>query len=155
MSYSQLVRNISPATDTALGAVEVLGAAGGAMVAVAKNDAVAKQAEADRMGRFFESFGVGIAGGVLGAFLWKKHRVLGFMGGHSLAYNATEVYLGGAKSDALYSVGVGGLSIASSLHFKRHPFWGYVGANVLAESTLAFVPGTPANKALAKFKRTK
>jgi hypothetical protein len=80
---------------------------------------------------------IAIAAGVAGALLWRKHRVLGFLGLSALASNAHAV----AAGDRTWKVGaerVGRhvVATAGSLALPSHPAIGYVAAAVAAELLL-------------------
>jgi hypothetical protein len=67
------------------------------------------------------------AGAVAGGFLWKKHRVLGAIGGLTLGGAAYQIYKNEDRKAALVRVGIVGTGIAASLYWKKHPAIGYVG----------------------------
>lgn len=86
------------------------------------------------VGRSFRS----AAGGVAGALFWKEHRVLGLLGGSTLAGNVPELLMGRDRGNALANLLVAGAGVAAAYHLgKQGKSWGtrglgYVGAAVVA-----------------------
>ena len=70
----------------------------------------------------------GVAGGVAGAYLWKRHRVLGFLAGHAVAANALPIVRNkdGERKAAVHMLGVEGAGVAGALVYKRSPAFGWV-----------------------------
>jgi hypothetical protein len=81
----------------------------------------------------------GMGTGILGAFLWKNHRVLGFFGGGHLGASVYPM-INGEPVRALVGLGVGGAGVAGSLAWKNHPFWGYVLGSLGASALSAIIP---------------
>src|SRR5574341_1916134 len=77
----------------------------------------------------------GLVAGVVGALLWPKHRVLGFLGAAAIAGNAYPL-LKGDRARALDGLGIVGAGLAGSLAWKRHPAIGYIGASVLTATVV-------------------
>jgi hypothetical protein len=73
----------------------------------------------------------GLATGVLGAVFWKKHRVLGFLGGSAVGTSAYTLatgnkILGYGRARAVANLGMVGASVGGSLIWKKHPILGYI-----------------------------
>lgn len=85
----------------------------------------------------------GVAGGAVGAFMWKKHRVLGFLAGHAVGANALGIVRGGVeRRDALCQLGVEGAGVIGALKFRRHPVFGWVLGVAAGTIATSFVPGS-------------
>lgn len=69
----------------------------------------------------------GLAVGGLGAFLWKRHRVLGFFAGTAVGMNAYPLVKGESRVSHLCNVGVAAAGVGTSLYWKKHPVLGYLG----------------------------
>lgn len=93
----------------------------------------------------------GLAGAAAGAFLWKRHRVLGALGGHA-AVQAGYDYYRGHKKEAACNLAVEGAGIAGSLYFKKHPVLGWLGGVVAGGVATYFVAGSPVRNAVQKMK---
>jgi hypothetical protein len=75
----------------------------------------------------------GLAVGAVGSFLWKKHPVLGFLGGMVLGGNASSLMQGGGeRRNAALTLGAAGVAIYASLKYRKHPALAYVGAGTAA-----------------------
>jgi len=99
----------------------------------------------------------GVGGGVLGSYLWKKHRVLGFLGGHavgSVVYPMIRNH-GNDRRKALAQLGVEGMGIGGALAWKKHPVLGWLGGVIVGSIASTFVPGTSANEEWKKFREKK
>lgn len=88
----------------------------------------------------------GIASGVVGYTVWKKHPVLGFFSGESLGQNAYRVYRGQGddRTRAICNMGTMGAGIVGSLMWKKHPFYGFCAGFALASVAASYVPGSNA-----------
>lgn len=78
--------------------------------------------------------GAGWLGGLAaGAFLWKKHRVLGAFAGSQVGSSIYPLIKGDTRDRIGVAFGFGRevLACASSLHFKKHPVWGYIGGSAI------------------------
>lgn len=67
-----------------------------------------------------------LAGAAAGAYLWKKHRWLGGIGGASLGRNAQDLLHPAQRTAAMCNLGVTGAGVAGSMLFKKHPVIGFV-----------------------------
>jgi hypothetical protein len=83
----------------------------------------------------------GLAGGAVGYYSWKKHPVLGFLGGHAVGTVASKMYRGETR-EALCDLGVEAAAIAGALKWKRHPVFGWLAGLVAGTAVAAFVPGS-------------
>lgn len=75
----------------------------------------------------------GLLLGGAGYFFWKKHRVLGLIGGLAVGSSAYPAATGKIPT-ALATVAVTGAGIGLSLKWKRHPALGYIGGAVGASA---------------------
>lgn len=84
--------------------------------------------------------GVGFLAGVGGSRVWKKHRWLGFIAGHSIGGNIYSLIRneGDERKEAIGSLGVGAAIVGGSLLLKKYPFWG----GVLGAITGSFINET-------------
>jgi hypothetical protein len=82
----------------------------------------------------------GAGGAVVGAYWWKKHRVLGALVGHALGSNAKPLYDGDRKH-ALCQMGAEGAAVAGSLYWKKHPILGWIAGGLAGSVALSFVAG--------------
>ena len=85
--------------------------------------------------KMLAEFGGAAAGGVAGALLWKKHRVLGAFAG--MAVGGTAVTAGAGtpseRNHALIKLGfITPAAVAGSLLWKKHPVWGYIIGTIAA-----------------------
>lgn len=79
---------------------------------------------------------VAAAGAVAGALLWRRHRVLGFLGGGALAGNAYAVATSERSlTSATRRLGQHVMATVGALSLPSHPALGYVGG-VVAGSIL-------------------
>lgn len=96
----------------------------------------------------------GLAGGGAGALAWKKHRVLGFLGGHALGSNVYPIFRGSAqeRKSALCRLGIEGSGVAGALMLKKkmHPVLGWLVGIVAGTAVTAFVPNSPVKAELKK-----
>ncbi|MDO8681567.1 MAG: hypothetical protein Q7R30_23885 [Acidobacteriota bacterium] len=67
-----------------------------------------------------------LVGAAAGAYLWNEHRVLGALGGYSLARNAPALLRPNERRFAMCNMGVTGAGIAGSLVFKNYPTVGFL-----------------------------
>lgn len=86
-----------------------------------------------------EEIGVSLATGTIGAVAWKKHRVLGFLGGSSVGasgFNVTKGEYGEAASHLV----VASTSTFGSLKWKKHPVLGFLGGYVVGAGLSMLIP---------------
>lgn len=83
----------------------------------------------------------GLAGGAIGYVGWKKHPILGFLGGHALGSVAGDIYRGDVRG-GLCNLGVEAAGIAGALRWKRHPVFGWLVGIVAGTAVAAMVPGS-------------
>jgi len=100
------------------------------------------------------AFAPTLVGGAAGALAWKKHRVLGFLAGQSLAYNGAALLKGDAeqRKEAMYQVAVEGSGIAGALYLKKymHPALGWFAGILAGTAVTSMLPGSPARSQLGK-----
>lgn len=107
--------------------VDLLGAVAPAAGPAAQ--AMTKQKSSADMGKALtHSLLPGLAVGAAGAYFWRKHRVLGFLGGSALGAVAYPLYKGEDRAKAGLCLGAVGAGVFASLKWKKHPALGYVGA---------------------------
>lgn len=82
----------------------------------------------------------GAAAGVLGALVWKKHRVLGFLGASAVGVSVYPMVRGSGPTRLAVGCYVGevGASVAGSLMWKKHPILGYLGGGLVG--SVATIP---------------
>jgi hypothetical protein len=82
---------------------------------------------------------------VVGAVVWKQHRVLGFLGGAAAGANAYALATGDngvyGRGPAAGLMAAAGAGVGLSLYWKKHSFWGYVLGHMGASTVVSFVPG--------------
>ena len=87
--------------------------------------------------------------GIIGALLWRDHRVLGFLGASALGHSAFSVaskdYVGALGTIGTTTAGIGG-----SLLWKNHPILGFLVGEVAGNAVMAAIPGTQTNRYLFK-----
>jgi hypothetical protein len=84
-----------------------------------------------------------VGGGAVGAYLWKDHRVLGFLAGGALASTVGPIYKGGPeRRRALARLGIDAAGILGSLKFQKHPILGWIGGVLAGSIVASLVPGT-------------
>lgn len=150
---SDLLGSVSPLAGGASRAYDIVAALsppkapdGGAMVKAAPEGSESITMKALK-------FVPGLAAGGAGAFVWKSHRLLGFVAGHALASTALPIYHGGAeRKRALCQLAVEGAAIGGSLLWKGHPFLGFVAGLLGGAVATSFVQGSPTNDLLKKWK---
>ena len=93
----------------------------------------------------YTDLAVGVVAGAGGAHLWKKHRILGFIAGHSIGGNAFSLARGeeGERKAALCSMGVGAAVVGGSLLWKEHPVIGGLAGYVSGMLLTAYIPNSP------------
>ena len=113
-------------------------------------------------GRQLLGWAPGLAGLVVGATAWKRHRVLGALVGNAIGQNAWSLVKGGeARKDALYSLGIEGAAIGGALlcssdeHEYLYPALGYGVTFALATIASSFIPGSPVRKRYDEWKSKK
>jgi hypothetical protein len=106
------------------------------------------------LGKAAIAFAPTLVGGAAGAMLWKKHRVLGFLAGQSLAYNGAALLKGNAdqKKEAMYQLAVEGSGIGGALYLKKymHPVFGWIVGIVAGTVATSMLPGSPSRSSLGK-----
>jgi hypothetical protein len=87
----------------------------------------------------------GFFGAAVGALAYRKHWVLGALGGHAIGANAMPLWRGGvARKRALYNLAVEGSGIAGALYFKRSPILGWLGGVLVGSTATSFFKDSPA-----------
>lgn len=85
----------------------------------------------------------GLVGAVAGYKLFKKHPVLGALGGLAVGSSVMDAVKGGDdRLRAACRVGVAGAGIAGSLMWKKHPILGYAGGTALGVGAVLLTPQT-------------
>jgi hypothetical protein len=144
MGYVRILGDISPTARGANRAADIVAALAPPK---AKNALVPAGQQAPTFKKAAMAIVPGVVGAVAGAMLWKRHRILGAVAGHAVVSTAMPIYHGGdGRVRALWQLGIEGAGIASSLHFKRHPFLGWLGGTVGAAGVAALVPNSPARE---------
>lgn len=89
-----------------------------------------------------------VVGGVAGFMMFKKHRVLGTLGGVTLGACVEPMMRGQGndRSDAMYRMAIAGAATMSALHFKHHPALAYMGAGVSAALLSTYIDNSPMNR---------
>lgn len=93
----------------------------------------------------------GLVAGGIGYATWKKHRVLGFLGGHALGSVAGDIYHGNMR-EGLCDLGVEVAGIAGALKWKKHPVFGWLVGVVAGTAITAMVPGSAQSRWWQKVK---
>jgi hypothetical protein len=107
---------------------------------------VAPQHQTESIGEFAWSVAPSVAGGAVGAYAWRRHRVLGFLAGSAVVSNASGLYSGGdARTHALHRLGIEGAGIVGALQSKRplYQVGGWLAGTVLGMIASYYVPGSP------------
>lgn len=136
MNYLNGVDGMTSARRTVSRVAHVLGAAAGIPATPAPSTALAKK-DAGVVSAFVRELrsqappdikdGAGtLVGAAAGAFLWKKHRWLGGIGGASLGRNAMSVLDPAQRKEALCNLGITSAGIIGSLTVPKHPVIGFV-----------------------------
>lgn len=96
----------------------------------------------------------GVVSGIAGAFVWKEHRVLGFLAGHAIGASAVPFIRneGNDRRAALCQLGIEGAGVAGALGWKKHPILGWFAGGIAGAIASAFVVGSPMNVQAAKMK---
>lgn len=71
-----------------------------------------------------------------GAYLYKKHRVLGLIGGASLGRNVPALLNASERGYAIRNLGSTGLGIGGSLYMKKHPVLGFLLGKAIGTAAL-------------------
>ena len=93
-----------------------------------------------------------VLGGLGGAYLWKKHRVLGFLSGVAVGSSVEPMMRGAGtdRTDVAYRLGIVGAGVASSLYLGGKSDLGkaagYVGGALGATLLTAYVSGSPMHR---------
>lgn len=82
------------------------------------------------------AMGYAVAGGAAGAFLWKKHRVLGGAFGLVVGRNAKALMEPAQRKAALIDIGSTGVGVLAAKHFKRHPILAFLAGVIGGELVL-------------------
>lgn len=93
-----------------------------------------------------------VGGGAVGAYFWKKHRLLGFLAGMAVGDVAMPLFNGSSdeRKSALKRVGVEGAAVVGSLYFGNHfPKWfgsksvpkvaGYLAGGIVAGTAVTLI----------------
>lgn len=127
----------------------VLGAASAAMTPSAVKSAAGELRKSEP--RFLSpamksSFLPGVVTGAAGAYMWKKHRVLGFLMGDAIGARAYQIYRGDNRKGAVADIAAAGAGVAGSLYWKKHPVLGWIGGSLAGAVVTSFVEGSTAYK---------
>lgn len=93
-----------------------------------------------------------VLGGLGGAMLWKKHRVLGFLGGVAVGSSVEPMMRGAGsdRSDVAYRLGIVGAGVGTALYFggksNTGRAVGYAGGALGATLLTAYANGSPMNR---------
>lgn len=87
----------------------------------------------------------GVVAAGVGYWHFKKHPLLGALGGYTVGSNVYDLWKGD-RTEALGSVGVAGAGIAGSLYWKKHPFLGWLAGSLAGSAVASLVPGTLQSK---------
>lgn len=90
----------------------------------------------------------GVIAGVVGASLWEKHRVLGFLTGDAIGLNAYRLYRGKGddRTRAATNLVASGAGIAGALFYKERPFVGWCAGFLVGAVATSFVEGSASNR---------
>lgn len=149
--YVDVMGHVSPSAKSVTKAADIVAA-----LAPPKQDlpkALAKkEPPKPSAGQLVSSLLPGVAGGAAGAYLWKKHRVLGFLAGHAVGSTAYPIYRGRGdeRKRALYQLGVEGAGVAGALYYKKHPVVGWLGGVVAGSLVSALMPDSPLREMYAR-----
>ena len=69
-------------------------------------------------------------GAVAGAVFWKKHRILGAIGGAMVGASAPALMNANERETAIYNLGHAGAAVGGSLLWKQHPIWGFLAGTI-------------------------
>lgn len=86
-----------------------------------------------------------LGGAAVGAYVWKKHRILGAVLGNAVAEAGFEFYKG-EKTRAACELLVDGAAVFGALKYKggKSPLVGFVGGLLAGSIVSYFIPGSPA-----------
>lgn len=146
-NYSDAIAGVSPTILGVHRAADIVAA----MTPPANAPAVPAVAPAPQSSMFAKAkgFAPGLVGAGVGAYAWKKHRILGAVLGHAAACSGLEFYRGDKKK-ALCDMAVEGAAVAGALHFKKSPVLGFVGGLLAGAAATYFVPGSPVRAQVQK-----
>ena len=145
MHYSEILGNVSPTIMGAARAADVVAALAPPPAAEGTTAMVKKEEPAPTMTQAVVGVTPGVLGAVAGAFMWRKHWVLGGLAGHALASNAMPMWRGGKeRKRAFYNLAVEGTGIAGALYFKKHPVVGWLGGILAGSVATSFFSDSPA-----------
>lgn len=84
--------------------------------------------------------------GLLGVAVWKKHPLLGFLGGETVGMNAMRLFRGHGvdRAMALSNLAMTGTAIAGSLAWRKHPVFGFFAGMLAGAVVTSMVPGSNA-----------
>ena len=81
--------------------------------------------------------GIGTIGGLsVGAWYWKKHRVLGGIVGASLGRNVPALLRPAERNSAACNLGATAVAVAAARYFPKHPIIGFLGGLVASEAVI-------------------
>lgn len=148
-SYMEQLGEISSSAKTAKQAADIVAAMAPPPVdsiqGAGDTVAVTKPAESSpSVGKSIAGLAPGVAGGALGAVVWKKHRVLGFLAGHAVGANAKALY-SGDRTGAMCRVAIEGSGVAGALLLKKrmHPVFGWMLGVAAGAVATSFVKNSP------------
>lgn len=78
------------------------------------------------------AMGMAVVGGAAGAFLWKKHPVLGGALGLVVGRNAKALMEPAQRKAALGDVACTGVGVLAAKHWKKHPILAFLGGVMAA-----------------------
>jgi len=94
----------------------------------------------------------GVAGAVLGSYLFPDHWILGAVGGYGVGHAVGPVLKGGdERKGALYNLGALGAGVVGSLMWENHPFLGYLAGGAAGLVAVSAIPGSPTHDAAKRF----
>lgn len=145
--YIEVLGNISPTARGAQHAADIVAALTPPIATTpgSNSSLVPTRSGGHSLGSIVKEVIPGVIGGALGALVFKKHRVLGLLGGHALGSTAYQLYRndGDDREIALYRLGIEGAGIAGALAFKKHRALGWIGGVASAAAVSTFIPGSP------------
>jgi hypothetical protein len=103
-------------------------------------------------------FAPGVGGALAGAYVWKRHRILGLLAGHAVVNSAWDFYRGDRKRAVCNAI-VEGAGVLGALNsrkipvIKGGPITGYVAGVLLGAVATYFVEGSPVRQAVANFRK--
>lgn len=157
MSYAKILGAVSPTARGAGRAYDIVAALSppakpeGDSTALAR--VVPKEEPHESPWRVALGLAPGLVGGAVGAFVWKRHRVLGFLTGHALSSNALPIFHGGMeRTEALHRLGIEGAGVGGALLGGAHPVWGWFAGTAVGLAASAMLPGSPVKGAWERAK---